>query len=186
MLGEGYSVDPFPSDKEPLPRCLSISFAESALEEVLKMPFHAIELDQEKPEHDESRGGRPSREDRGYWTRYKGVPMAERWYRILADDHAEPEQWLAAARAILQPASVPVNCERSPMGWDNIPRRAKDKQKVHGDVLRNKTKPSVADLMAKRIGCSQCALLRVAGQKSEIRGTGKENGDTGEAARQVG
>ena len=137
-------------ERYPLPVYL---FAEMALDAVLKMPFREPELGNREPQPDESkrRQGQTTK-IRGYWTRYKGVPMAERWYCILADDHAEPQSWLVAARAIVQPTSVSVSLRTVALGWDNIPRRANDKQKVHGDVLRNKTKPSVADLMAKRIG----------------------------------
>ena len=136
-------------ERYPLPVYL---FAEQALGDVLQMPFHALTLDERKSELEESKRRQVQYSKiRAYWTRYKGVPTAERWYRILADDHAEPEQWLAAARLILQPASIPVNRQTADMDSDYIHWRVKDKHKHHGDVLRNKTNPSVADLMAKRI-----------------------------------
>ncbi|MGO8749239.1 MAG: hypothetical protein ACLQNE_25040 [Thermoguttaceae bacterium] len=127
-------------------------FAEQALEVVLKMPFHAIRLDDPKSEQDESKRRRvQATKIRDYWTRYKGVPLAERWYRILADDHAEPEQWLTVARIVLQPTFVPVKLQMVSMDSDYIRWRTKGKQKLHGDVLRNKTNPSVTELMVKRI-----------------------------------
>ena len=68
------------------------------------------------------RGGRvQTTKIRDYWTRYKGVPMAERWYRILADDHAEPEQWLTVARTILQPTLVPVKSANGCIGIGQHP-----------------------------------------------------------------
>ena len=155
------------TDRYPLPVYV---FAESALEEVLKMPFHTIELDQEKPEHDESKRRQAKvAQIRAYWTRYKSVPMAERWYRILADDRAEPEQWSAAARAILQPASIPVTLDTVTRGWDNSWRRVKGKRKLHGDVLRNKTNPSVTELMARRIESLNAPYFESLGRGAKLK-----------------
>jgi hypothetical protein len=68
---------------------------------------------------------------RGYWKAYRGVAPEERWYRILRDDSATPEQWLEAA------------AELTRLGEGNLP---------DGDRLRRKKAPSVAELMARRVG----------------------------------
>ncbi len=102
-------------------------FAEQALRDVLKMPFEPNAFDDSTPKEGESkRRARQVAKIRGYWNRYKGLPLVERCFLILADDRAEPEHWLDAARTIVQPAYV-------------------------GDALRNKASPGVTELMAKRI-----------------------------------
>lgn len=136
-------------ERYPLPVHL---FAEMALEEVLKMPFRTSYPWTEEAKVDEQKRRQvQAKKIRAYWIRYKGVPMAERWYRILADDEAEPTHWLAAARAILQPISIPVTRETMTLGWDYCWRRTNGNRRLHGDVLRNRTGPSVTELMAGRI-----------------------------------
>jgi hypothetical protein len=99
---------------------------------------------------------------RTYWKQYKGLPPEERWCRILADDRAAPQQWLAAARAIIQPTSVPVSLESVTHGWGRDWWRPENKRKMHGEVLRRKSNPSVEELMAKRVRAlngPRCELL---------------------------
>jgi len=136
-------------ERYPLPVYL---FAEMALEKVLKMPFQDSDFGNAQTKVDEStRRQVKAKKIREYWTRYKGLPMAERWYRILADDRAAPEHWLAAARAILLPESVPVNLRTVAWRRNEVPWQDNGKQKIHGEPLRNKTQPSVAELLAQRI-----------------------------------
>jgi len=122
--------------------------AKGALEQTLKLP-----LPEFKADGAESDNGSESREAivarvRTYWNRYKGMPLADRWYGILIDDRAR-EQWLAAARTIVQPANVPVTLDSVRYGVrDDLVR---DRGKIHGDPLRNKSGPSVAELMTKRV-----------------------------------
>ena len=105
------------SRDEPYPVAV-YTVAESTLEQILKMPFHSVPAPGE-PALEESKSRQvDAAKIRQYWPRYKGVPMAERWYRILADDHAEPAHWFVAARAILQPASVPVTISTIARGWE--------------------------------------------------------------------
>jgi hypothetical protein len=90
---------------------------------------------------------------REYWNRFKGLPLTERWYRILADDKASIGQWLQAASNIVQPEDVSVT--RGSMfgtGWVTVPNRKKGaKPTVRGEVLRKKTDPSVTELLTRRI-----------------------------------
>ncbi len=87
---------------------------------------------------DEPDGGRQlAAAIRAHWTRFKGVPLAERWYRTLADDRATPAEWLQAAQNIVRPSDVPPKIGE---------RRA-----LQGEVLRTKRDPSVTALLIKRI-----------------------------------
>ena len=79
--------------------------------------------------------------------RTEGFCAAEKWYRILADDNAEPKQWLEAACRIVQPVDVEVRG-----GWTSVPNRKPGEiPPIRGESLRSKKNPSVADLMAKRV-----------------------------------
>ncbi|MBI5831755.1 MAG: hypothetical protein HZB16_05495 [Armatimonadetes bacterium] len=69
-----------------------------------------------------------------FWRKYGGLPLSERWYRILADD-ADRAGWLEAA--------------------DRLTRRD-DHGRLAGEPLRGKRGPSVADLLTRRM--RECAL----------------------------
>jgi hypothetical protein len=87
---------------------------------------------------------------RDAWEKNKDLPLAERWYRTLADDRAKPDQWLFSAGNIVKPTDYH---RRHGSGWTIVPPRPKPGEVVaplEGDSLRGKTNPSVADLMAKR------------------------------------
>ena len=126
------------------------SFAESALPLILKMPFH--DPDEVVPACDESKHRQAvAARIRAYWKRSKNLSPAERWYGVLADDQAQPYQWLAAAHAIVQPTRVLVSLDSLAHGWERDWWRPDAKREMHGEVLRNKTNPSVVELMVKRI-----------------------------------
>lgn len=90
---------------------------------------------------------------REHWHKYRGLPEAEQWYGMLADDKA-PGQWLQAAHNIVQPADT--SGARSIVfgtGWQvGPPRKWGDGPALRGDPLRRRTDPTVAELMDRRIG----------------------------------
>ena len=125
--------------------------AASASMKLSRCPSQVPDSRKEGPDlQEESRASHAAR-IRAYWKRYKDLPPEERWHGILADDRAPPYQWLAAAFAIVQPARVPVTLDSVIYGWENDWWRPDSKRKMHGEVLRKKTKPSVAELMAVRV-----------------------------------
>jgi hypothetical protein len=85
---------------------------------------------------------------RAYWKKYKGLPLDERWFRMLGDESAGAEQWLQAMADITRPVNVTV----SPSGMTivNQPQPG-EKPGLTGEKLRSKRNPSVLDLVAKRI-----------------------------------
>ena len=86
-------------------------------------------------------------EARAFWKKVKGLPLAERWYLALADDAAPARDWLDAADAITLPA------DRSGRHFPALSaKQRKPGQPVfHGDVLRDRRNPSVAELMIRRV-----------------------------------
>ncbi|MGO8744455.1 MAG: hypothetical protein ACLQNE_00565 [Thermoguttaceae bacterium] len=87
-------------------------------------------------------------EMRAYWKKFKDVPLAERWYRILGDDTASAADWLDVARNITSSGNSgaryfgPISRKRSGPGQRPV---------LHGDVLRDKRHPSVTELMIRRV-----------------------------------
>ncbi len=90
---------------------------------------------------------------REHWERFRGVPLEERWYRTLADDAADPQQWLQAIGNIVAPADVAQM--RGSMfggGWTTVPARAPGEvSPLRGETLRAKKEPSVAGLLVSRM-----------------------------------
>ena len=92
---------------------------------------------------------------RAYAERFRGVPEAEKWYRILADDRSSPAQWVQAGGWIAaRSVPAPPQARRprsSPFGF-TMPRvRYDEKVPRKGDPLRDKKTPSVSDLLARRV-----------------------------------
>ncbi len=90
---------------------------------------------------------------RAYWSKYKGLSLEERWFRMLADDSAAPGQWLQAMGNITRAVDVTV-APSSMFGtaWVSVPnRKPGEKPKLNGEKLRRKQNPSVIDLAEKRI-----------------------------------
>lgn len=89
---------------------------------------------------------------REHWSKWKGVPLEERFYRTLADDKATPDQWLTAALSITQPSNVQVvpssNVFQSSMSTPLAPGQ---KPSLRGESLRGKTSPTVSSLLEKRL-----------------------------------
>ncbi|MCW5801715.1 MAG: hypothetical protein KIT31_04960, partial [Deltaproteobacteria bacterium] len=73
-------------------------------------------------------------EIRAYWSSWRGVTAEERWYRLLADDAADPHDQVMAALQIVQPT-----------------RHAHAVGVLRGDVLRGHAPPSVATLLERRM-----------------------------------
>jgi len=85
-------------------------------------------------------------EIRVYWNKYKNLTLVDRWYAILDDDAANA-RWNEAAANIVQPENVrtyPGGMSISQSAPTNLPVR------MEGEILRGKTNPSVAQLMARR------------------------------------
>jgi hypothetical protein len=75
---------------------------------------------------------------REYWSKYKGVSLAERWYSVLANDTLSRQNWLEVARALTRRADV----------GDRGPGRLAPLQ---GEPLRGKKDPTVSELLFRRI-----------------------------------
>jgi hypothetical protein len=87
---------------------------------------------------------------RAYWARSKAVPIEERWYRELADDHAGPEAWLDATDKITRDRSA--TARRSRMLFRSRGTGTGDAPLVpRGAVLRMHAAPSVTQLIGRRI-----------------------------------
>ena len=65
-----------------------------------------------------------------YWQKYGRFKLPERWFEILEDDSAGAGRWVEAAGLIVQPTAAPAS--------------------LRGEVLRGKTSPSIAELLARR------------------------------------
>lgn len=85
-------------------------------------------------------------EIRAYWNKYKGLKLEDRWYAILDDDSANA-RWGEAAANIVQPENV----QRFPGGLSiSKPAPTNASVRMDGEILRAKTNPSIAELMARR------------------------------------
>lgn len=73
---------------------------------------------------------------RNYWKNFGQLPLAERWFRRLADDNAGPAAWADALGHIVRTAT-PTD------GPANHPTLA-------GEALRAKTGPGVTELLVRR------------------------------------
>jgi hypothetical protein len=81
-------------------------------------------------------------EIRAYWNTYGSLKPEERWFAILRDDSARG-RWLEAAGNIIEPENLTSQVQGG--------RRLADKPEgMPGDILRNKSNPSVSELMARR------------------------------------
>lgn len=87
-------------------------------------------------------------EIRAYWKRFRGVPLEERWYRILADDLASHEQWLAAAQRIVEPRDSRGQSEF--YRFESLPWIREFRRPCRGEALRAKHAPTVSELLARR------------------------------------
>lgn len=87
---------------------------------------------------------------RRYLNQHGGVPLEERWYRILADDGTTLEQWQQAAAGIVMPASYGDTPPQEV--YSAVSRRRKGENvALRGEALRQKSDPSVSQLLARRM-----------------------------------
>ena len=89
---------------------------------------------------------------RAYWEKNRGIPLVERWYRILADDGSGPQGWLQAAGNVVQHENVAVIPGSTAFtATVTIPLPPGARPRLRGEMLRAKRGPSVAELMARRV-----------------------------------
>ncbi len=87
-------------------------------------------------------------EMRAYWKKYKGRPTGEQWYGTLADDKADPKQWLDAADHIVSAPDETFG----PSGFRRMHTpKLGEVMPLSGEPLRKKSAPSVSELMARRV-----------------------------------
>lgn len=81
---------------------------------------------------------------REFWRANRDIPLADRWYRDLADDSAGADRWLEAAGGIVAPAGNGASGLRPSA-------RSPKPGPMQGESLRAGRDPSVSALMAARI-----------------------------------
>jgi hypothetical protein len=91
---------------------------------------------------------------RAHKKKAQGVAPADRWFAVLTDDRARPEEWLRAADALVTPDN-----ERFAPGTMVYAGRSVrtgpaggDRPRLVGEPLRARKDPSVTDLFRKRVG----------------------------------
>jgi hypothetical protein len=106
---------------------------------------------------DPSQRARVAEKLRAEWARTGKRSRAERAFETLADDHADPEVWLDAARKMFLWMPEPSQDRSHGVSWHSPVPRA---------VLRAKSHPSVTDLVRRRVeqvprdeACELVALL---------------------------
>jgi hypothetical protein len=84
-------------------------------------------------------------EMRTYWNKYKNLKIEDRWYAILNDDTAR-SRWQEAAANIVRPDNV----TQFPGGFSTEkPLPTNTPVRLHGEVLRSKTNPSITELLTR-------------------------------------
>ena len=124
------------------------SAAYAALTEILKTTSFGAE-----PNSGENDGRKLAGRIRAYWNRYQNLPRIERWYQVLQDDAAAPEQWLEAAANITLPADMegqPGVMSPLSRSFGRAGRGRWMKVGVKGEALRRKTPLSVTSLLERR------------------------------------
>jgi hypothetical protein len=93
------------------------------------------------------------------WATWGKQPRSDRWYATLKDDHAKPEEWMAAAKKIFE--WVPNR-----HAW--TPYDVADAAPLQGAALRAKHSPTVTEMIETRIGQVEphdaCELVRLLGR----------------------
>lgn len=82
---------------------------------------------------------------RAYWEKYRGKPMVERWYGLLADDNAGAKAWAEAASDLILRESEPIPV------YNEFAYPGDKTAQMRGEVLRNAKMPSISELMDKRL-----------------------------------
>lgn len=105
---------------------------------------------------------------RAYWDQWKRIPLEERWYKVLDDDRAKPEEWLDAADKITRPRNVMVR--PSSTVFTTTVTSPNGQPGLRGDPLRAHKTPSVTELLEKRLRDARldvraaCSLARMLGR----------------------
>jgi hypothetical protein len=86
---------------------------------------------------------------RKYFRKYKNASLAERWYGVLADDSATPEQWEEVSRNITQFTR-----------YDEVTQAMLPAPRMQGERLRERDGPSLSSLLLRR-------MLTVAGSDNQ-------------------
>jgi len=92
---------------------------------------------------------------REYWAKNHGVPLPERWYRVLKDDNATPLQWATAASNLVQPDTddAVVGGQRYLTDWFALKPDAEGKPQ--GEPLRSRNDPGISSLLRQRLRDSE-------------------------------
>jgi len=85
---------------------------------------------------------------RAYWSKVRGKTQPERWYAILLNEDATPDAWAEAAGDIILPDDADLF---SGYGVMMMSHPSGSPVRFWGESLRNKTNPSVSDLLIKRL-----------------------------------
>lgn len=86
-------------------------------------------------------------EMRAYWSQYKSLKLADRWYEILKDETAT-NRWLETAANLVRPENVPP----FPGGYLVTPPPLSNAPvKLHGEILRAKFNPTVTELLTRHV-----------------------------------
>ncbi|HWB59921.1 MAG TPA: hypothetical protein VG733_10520 [Chthoniobacteraceae bacterium] len=87
-----------------------------------------------------------------YLKKYTGVSQPEIWYRILTDDKTAPDRWLDAMEKVTFPADLADDYQPGMAGGGvSKPRLPGENPALMGEPLRNKTSPSVTDLLVGKM-----------------------------------
>jgi hypothetical protein len=125
------------------------SAAYAALERLIETPQFASPYPARTTAQEEEAARKTSAQGiREYWKKYRGLSREERLFAILRDDN---DQWLEAASIIVQPNNKPV---MPLVSWGypwGLPLDVADATRMLGEPLRVKEKPSVTELLIKRI-----------------------------------
>ncbi len=81
---------------------------------------------------------------RKYWRENGGITPAERWVKTLIDDNAGAKQWLDAATRLTDPEGM---IRQGSLRTGSLGQAGR----MRGESLRDRTGPSVSDLMAMRV-----------------------------------
>jgi hypothetical protein len=91
-------------------------------------------------------------EIRQYWKTYGETAIEERWYRILLDDHQSLDQWRQAAARIVELADIGELSKNVTVTYKvTFPWRPNQVFTLRGEALRQKTEPTVSQLLIRRM-----------------------------------
>jgi hypothetical protein len=87
---------------------------------------------------------------RKYKKKRGDVPLAERYFRVLADDKAKPAEWADAASVLMEREDVAL--AGGTMVWTGaVVRTRPPSDRLVGESLRKRKNPSLTELLVRRI-----------------------------------